>query len=116
ARGGCGNVDKRGDVVHRFGLRGRTALFVLFVGALVVAVAAAVSVAAGGGGGSINSKRQLGSEAKAADGADEILGRAAEYAAVRTAPAATVSAAAVVAARQQASALSSIGTWTELPH
>jgi hypothetical protein len=101
--------------VHLIGLRARAALLVAIAGVAVLAIAVTASVAGGGGGGSIGNKRQLGSEAKAAEGADEIIGRASEYASVRTAPAATVPAAALIAARQQAAALAvSAGTWTEL--
>ena len=88
----------------------------LFFAALVaLLVFAAVGAAAGGGNGSLQSKHQLASETKAAEGADEISEAADQYAASRLAPGDSLSADAFLAARNAANALSPTGSaWQEL--
>ena len=81
---------------------------------LVLAGTVAVA-AASGGGGSIGTKKQLGSETRAAEGADEIAGGAEAWESVRSAPAASAPAAALIAARRQAAGLSGTsGSWAQL--
>jgi photosystem II stability/assembly factor-like uncharacterized protein len=70
---------------------------------------------AGSKGGSIGTKRQVKSEEKAAEGADEILDSAFSFAAVATAPAVTVDSAAFTQAFAQAASLPVIGgSWAQL--
>jgi hypothetical protein len=68
-----------------------------------------------GDGGSVNTKRGLRSEEKAAEEEDEVLGIAYSFAAVATAPAVTVDSAALIGAAAAADALPVVGgSWSEL--
>src|SRR5262249_39115549 len=84
--------------------------------ALIALPLFAAPAAANSSPGSLATKRRLASEAKAAEGADEISEAADQYAAVRLAPGINVSAEAFTAARTAAAALplSSGTAWSEL--
>jgi photosystem II stability/assembly factor-like uncharacterized protein len=94
----------------------RLALLALVASFTLILGAAIPGQAGPGRGGSINTKRGLKSEAEeAGEGSDEILESAFSFAAVATAPAATVDSAAFVSAFTQAQALSVVGgPWTQL--
>jgi BNR/Asp-box repeat len=97
-------------------IRGRFAALFLALAVVVLVSYAAVAAATGGGGGSLQTKHQVASETKAAEGADEISEAADQYAASRLAPGVDVSADAFTTARTAAATLPlATGTaWSEL--
>src|SRR2546425_12422229 len=89
--------------------RGRFAALFLTLSIAVLVSYAAVAAATGGGGGSLQTKQQVASETKAAEGADEISQAADQYAAAPLAPRVDGRAAAVTTARTAAAALPPAG-------
>jgi hypothetical protein len=88
----------------------------LVLGGLIGLVPLVTPAAASSSPGSLATKRQIASEAKTAEGADEISESADQYAAVRFAPGNSLSADALKAARTTAASLPLAGgaTWSEL--
>jgi photosystem II stability/assembly factor-like uncharacterized protein len=85
------------------------------IGATMLIVGAIPGHAGPGKGGSINTKRGLESERRAAEGADEILESAYAISSIATAPAVSVDSAAFVQAFADAASLPVVGdAWTEL--
>jgi photosystem II stability/assembly factor-like uncharacterized protein len=95
----------------------RRVLAIAAIGATMLIVGAVPGLAGSPKGGSINSRRGLESEARAAEGADEILESAYAISAVATAPAVSVDSAAFTQAFADAASLPVVGgSWTELQH